>query len=322
MAQTAVGRFNPARWMADRHRMTRRVTLDRRRVYILPTRAGLGFAVVLLVMLVGAINYANSLAFMLTFLVTGVGVISILHTYRNLHGLTFTVGQARGVHAGDRARFALAVTVPEGPERLAIEVQPEGGEQVVADLAGGSEHWLAMVVPAPRRGRLPMPLVTVATRFPLGLFRAWSYLRLDQSCVVYPRPEAEVRLPLPNGGGAGAGAGHGEGADDFSGMRGYQPGDSPRRIDWKVFARGQGLVTKQFAGERSPELWLNWDTTAPLPTEQRLSRLCGWVLEADRLGLRYGLELPDRRLEPNTGAGHRVASLEALALYGVGNRGA
>ena len=44
------------------------VVLDRKRIYILPTRRGLLFAVFLLVMLLGSINYALSLGFVLTFL--------------------------------------------------------------------------------------------------------------------------------------------------------------------------------------------------------------------------------------------------------------
>ena len=156
------------------------------------------------------------------------------------------------------------------------------------------------------------------TRFPLGLLRAWSYIQPDMRCIVYPKPD-EAMLPLPE---ASAGTGEkrvaGGGNDDFSGLRSYQAGDSPRHIHWKAAARGQGLQTKVFSGRAAAELWLDWDQMpAHIDTEMRLSRLTRWVLAADQDGLRYGLRLPGIELEPDAGETHRLACLRELALYGL-----
>ena len=60
---------------------------------------------------------------------------------------------------------------------------------------------------------------------------------------------------------------------------------------------------------------LHWRQTADLgaDTEARLSRLCAWVLQADRIGARYGLRLPGREIAPDEGPNHRQRCLEALA---------
>jgi uncharacterized protein (DUF58 family) len=173
-------------------------------------------------------------------------------------------------------------------------------------------------VPALRRGWLPLGRVMLETRFPLGLFRAWSYVEPDARCLVYPRPE---RAPLPpHSGESASGALRSQtlGNDDFSGLRGYQRSDSPRHVAWKQVARTGDMLTKQFTGEAAAELWLDWRLLpADLALEQRLSRLAGWVLAAEREGHQYGLRLPGVEIAPARGDAQRTACLQALALYEV-----
>ena len=154
------------------------------------------------------------------------------------------------------------------------------------------------------------------TRYPLGLFRAWSYVHPDHRCLVYPRPE---HTPLPAASAdANAGASRliAQGTDDFSGLRGYQSSDSPRHVAWKAVARGEDMYTKQFSGQSSAELWLEWNLLPPeAGIERRLSRLASWVLASERAGVRYGLRIPGRTLTPDRGDVHLAACLTALALY-------
>jgi uncharacterized protein (DUF58 family) len=171
-------------------------------------------------------------------------------------------------------------------------------------------------VPAPRRGILRPGRLILFTRFPLGLYYAWAYLDLDLRCIVYPRP-APSGLPMPPAAGsAGAGAERGRGQEDFSGLRQYYLGDSPRHIAWKAAARDQGLLTKQFTGRAETELWLDW---AQLPSqmgvEERLSHLARWVLDAHAAGLTYGVRLPGTTVEMAAGEAQRERCLEVLALY-------
>lgn len=297
-------------------------TLTRRRVYILPTRTGWLFAVVLIAMLIGAINYENNLAYALTFLLASVGVVSILHTYRNLGGLGVRAGQCRPVFAGDVAVFPVAVTNGDAQSRLALEFIPGDGEPRVVDLAPRSTTWIELHQPTMRRGRRPLGRLTICTRFPLGLLRAWSQVQLRQHCVVYPRPEAEAALPPPAG-GRGAGSAGAQGADDFASLRGYQPGDSLRQVHWKALAREQGLLSKQYSGSGGgSELYFDYASLTAMDGEARLSRLCRWVLDAERAGLRYGLTLPGGTLPIGTGPAHQQQCLEALAFFGGVDDGA
>ncbi|WIM05671.1 MAG: DUF58 domain-containing protein [Candidatus Nitricoxidivorans perseverans] len=296
------------------------VILGQRRVYVLPTRAGLAYAASLLVMLVGAINYNLSLGYALVFLLAGLGLSAILHTFRNLVGLVVAPGRAEPVFAGDAAIFHLTVRNGRDDARRVIRLGLTGQPADTIDVPGGSAASARLSLPAPRRGWLAMPRVTIETRYPLGLVRAWSYCAPDFHCLVYPHPAPDAP-PLPfSRGGAGGRIGGGQGTDDFSGLRGHQPADPPRHVAWKIAARqdeAAPLLTKQFAGTSSETLWLEWDSLPPgMDVESRLSLLARWALDAHGAGLAWGLRLPSATLAPTAGAEHLHACLKALALHG------
>jgi uncharacterized protein (DUF58 family) len=300
------------------------IVISHRRVYIVPSRLGLYFGGTLAILLVGSINYALSLGFALTFLLAGMGLAAMVQTTRNLARLMVRAGRSEPVFAGDAARFRLTFASPGGHDRPEILVRHLGsGAQQTIDIAPADTAEAVLAVPAARRGWLPLGRVMLETRFPVGLFRAWSYVEPDCRCLVYPRPEAGALPPLAPSERAGGARAHAQGSDDFSGLRGYQPSDSPRHVAWKSVARSDTLhprsddmLTKQFAGDAVAELWLDLgDLPASLGLEARLSRLAGWVLAAERVGAIYGLRLPGVRLEPGRGDAQRAACLEALALY-------
>jgi uncharacterized protein (DUF58 family) len=291
------------------------VVLVQRRIFILPTRAGLVFAAVLLLMLTGSINYALSLGFILTFLLAGLGIVAMIHTFRNLAGLRVTPGKAEAVFAGDIARFPLTLRNPTRTARYGIALARGGEDNDVVDIPVESAAVATAGVKPERRGMLYPGRLTLYTRYPLGLYYGWSYVELDTHCVVYPHPAAPgVPLPAPQAAGA-EGGGQGDGHDDFAGLRQYHPGDSPRHIAWKTAAREQVLLTKQFAGYAPAQLWLSLDSApALLDFEEKISRLARWVLDADSAGIAYGLKLPNATIDAATGAAHRERCLHALAL--------
>jgi uncharacterized protein (DUF58 family) len=171
-------------------------------------------------------------------------------------------------------------------------------------------------VPAAQRGWLDLGRVMLETRFPLGLFRAWSYVEPEARCLVYPRPEKSSLPPVSGEAANGAMRSPMPGNDDFAGLRGYQPSDSPRHVAWKAVARTDDMLTKQFAGETGAELWLDWQLLpVTLSIETRLSRMAGWVLAAERNGALYGLRLAEAAFPPSRGEAHRTACLQALALF-------
>jgi uncharacterized protein (DUF58 family) len=293
------------------------VVLVHRRVYILPARLGWLFGATLLLLLVGSINYAIALGFALTFLLAGLGLAGMVHTARNLARIAVSPGRAEPVFAGDTALFRLYLDGRAAHDRPSILARHLGsGAQMVVDLPAGGAAEVVLAAPAARRGWLPLGRVMLETRFPLGLFRAWSYLEPDARCLVYPRPERSA-LPAPVADAASGGLrSPTPGNDDFAGLRGYQPADSPRHVAWKAVARSEELLTKQFTGEASAELWLDWRL---LPhgasLEQRLSLLAGWVLAAERAGATYGLRLPGAEVPLGRGDAHCGAALQVLALY-------
>ena len=292
------------------------IVLEQRRIYILPTRQGLLFAGVLLILLTGSINYALGLGFVLTFLLFALALNAMIHTFRNVVGLRLSGGRAQPVFAGDLAHFPVHLENAGDAERYAIGIARGTGSPAFVDVPGRSTATVAATVAAERRGVLRPGRLTLFTRYPLGLYRAWSYLDLDLHCLVYPRP-AFPALPLPPAAAsAGAGSDSGRGQEDFSGLRQYHVGDSPRHIAWKAAARDQGLLTKQFSGRAESQLWLDWSQLpVTLAIEERLSHLARWVLDAHAAGLAYGLRLPGKTVDLAAGQAHRDACLEALALY-------
>lgn len=295
------------------------IRLTQRRIFILPTRAGLLFLAALLAMLTGAINYSLALGHALVFLLAGLGLAGMLHTFRNLHGLTLTPGRCTPVFAGELARFPLHAANDRGAPRLALELKAgDSGPPVVAAVGANAAAEVVVSVPAVARGWLELPRVRLSTVYPLGLFVAWSYLLPAMRCLVYPRP---FPAPLPEPLAASdAGERRGDGGqEDFSGFRTRQPADSPRHVAWKASARNGGagpLLVKQFAGGAQQELCLDWELVpGDAAPEARLSILAGWVLAAEEAGARYRLRLPGIDLPPAGGDAHCRRCLEALALF-------
>ncbi|MDD2816588.1 MAG: DUF58 domain-containing protein [Thiotrichaceae bacterium] len=305
------------------------VKLGRRRIYIMPSRYGIWFTSTLLVMLFGAINYNNSLGYLLTFLLTSLGLVSILYTYRNLAGLSVEVGKAQAVFVGEMADFKLLIDNQGQAARYALNWQlapapnfwkatETSAQSSVVEVEENKTILVSIKVLAQERGYFPLGLVTVFTRYPLGLFHAWAILNLDMKALVYPAPLGQSLLPASSlqevMGESTLQSGSGE---DFLGYRAYQLGDSPRHIAWKVEARDQGTFIKQFGGTGSPMLWLDWKQVSHLAsTETALSQLALWVVLADKQGACYGLRLPDVEIPPSHGDQHRVRCLQALALFG------
>ncbi len=295
------------------------IVLTQRRIFIVPTGAGLLFVVVLVVMLLGAINYDLSLGHALVFLLGGLGIVAMIHTFRNLVALRLTPGRVDPVFAGDLARFPLSVENTRAYPRRSLTLSFVDEPSTTIDVPGHDRASAILTCRTKNRGRHDPGRITLTTRYPLGLFRAWSYPHPPFSCVVYPKP---IETPLPlSAVAAHTGQHHGErGQEDFSGLRIYQPNDSPRHIAWKAVARDiahRPLLIKQFAGGASEELWFDLELAPPdASLETRLSILAGWILAAEAAHVRYGLDLTGQTIAPNQGETHRNKCLEALALYG------
>lgn len=305
---------------------TEQVTLRRNRIYILPTRHGLLFTLILFVMLLGSINYNNSMGYMLTFFLGSMMMVSILHTHRMLLGLTVKKGKAPPVFVGDNVNFQLWIDNHHQFARYALhwqlgrQARMDPQRQItIIDVAANEQQSFNVTLLAEKRGKMTLSPLTVSSRFPLGLFYVWAYVEFNFTTLVYPAPRGQQTLP--QGGQTRENQGEGSpttgGGEDFIGYREYKIGDSPRHIDWKAVARGQGWLVKQFGGRSLTRLWFRWEDVSHLSVEAALSQLCLWVLLADAQGAQYGLILPQQTIERNSGDQHREACLTALALFGL-----
>lgn len=302
-------------WAFRRTVETGTVQLNQRRIYILPTRQSFGFALVLLLMLLGDINYNLSLGYVLTFLLATSGGLSMLYAFRNLAQLEIHAGYVEPVFAGERARFVFHFNNPGTLPRHQLHLHDDEGHETVFDLPAQTSTAVELALPAARRGWLDSGRLTLHTRFPLGLFNAWTYLHFDVRALVYPRPAAPRPLPIaatPDGSGKTTVRGD----EDFAGLRSYVAGDALPRIAWKALAREQGLQVKQFSAQQGEQLWLDWAQLPDIAPERKLELLTRWVLDADAQGLHYGLKLPDGEIMPRHGKAHRAECLRRLALFG------
>ncbi|MFA5825370.1 MAG: DUF58 domain-containing protein [Gallionellaceae bacterium] len=292
------------------------VVLNQRRIYIIPTRQGLGFALVLVLMLLGDINYNLSLGYTLTFLLATAGGMSMLYAFRNMAQLEIKAGHVEPVFAGEQARFVFHFNNPGALERYQLHLHDDAGHRTVFDLPAQRSTSIALALPATQRGWLDSGRLTLHTEFPLGLFHAWTYIHFDVRCLVYPKPAAPQPLPVVSAEN-GNGKAMAKGDDDFAGLRNYVSGDALPRIAWKALAREQGLQVKQFSAQQGHELVLDWSQLPNIATERKLELLTRWVLDADAQSLHYGLHLPGVKFPPAQGLAHRAECLRMLALFGT-----
>jgi uncharacterized protein (DUF58 family) len=290
------------------------VTLNQRRIFILPTRRGLGFACILLLMLLGDINYNLSLGYVLTFLLGTTAAMTMLHAFRNMAQLEIHAGHNEPAFAGDTAGFVFYLKNNSKLPRFQLKLSQTKEHFTCFDLAALAQEKVELLLPAKQRGWLDSGRLTLSTEFPLGLFYAWSYLHFDTRCLIYPRPGPTSLLPK-NSAQEGTGKLTGTGDEDFAGLRAYVAGDPLPRIAWKTLARGQDLQVKQFNAQQGSELWLDEILLSERALEQKLEQLTRWVLDAEAQGLRYGLRLSGVDILPQQGSAHLAECLRTLALY-------
>jgi uncharacterized protein (DUF58 family) len=309
-------------WWQARLRRSATLLLTQRNIYILPTRAGLLFAATLVILLIASINYQLNLGYVLTFLLAGSGAVSMQLTHNTLRGLTLHLKPVAPVFAGEAAVLEVVLSSPGGARHgIGLKIESGTGWAMTwVDVPSGGQASARVSFVAETRGRHDVPTLSAETRFPLGLFRAWTIWRPAGEVLVYPAPElppAPLPAARPAPGGASQ-ARHAQGSE-IEGIRAYRRGDPLKLVFWKKAAKtmqtGGELVSRDTSASAQQELWLDWRACGTLAPEQRLSRLVAWVLAAERANVNYGLKLPGAELPHGHGVAQRRACLEALALW-------
>jgi uncharacterized protein (DUF58 family) len=295
------------------------VRLERRRLYILPTRAGVGCAALLCLMLLAGLNYANSLALLLTFVLIAFALVVMQLCHRNLLGLEVSALLALPAFAGSRGTLRVTLANRGREARLRLTVALPSGAAALMDLAPGEQRHLDLPVAAQHRGVLPLERLKLSTTHPFGLFRAWTWLHTRTEMLVYPQARGARPLPLERGGRPGLRGGASPGGDEWMGLRPFRDGDSPRQVDWKAYAREAPLLVKEYVRGSSEQRWFDFAQLPGGDSEAKLSQLARWIVDAEAAGERYGLRLEGRELGPDHGPEHRHRCLAALALYGDGH---
>jgi uncharacterized protein (DUF58 family) len=316
-------------WWIERQIPTESKTLSYSTIYLLPTRAGLMFAVTLLVLLVVTINYQINLGYALTFLLLGAAGFSMHLSNHSLRGLTLQIGSVNTAFAQQPCSVELMLN----PSRVSstnaqhTHFAVAAGtvlvpRQSIHDVSAQNSGAISLVFTPEKRGYQLIAPICVETYFPLGFFRAFSLWRPNTEILVYPQVETPTpplpKTPTPAFEQTSAALQRQTQGGDPDGVRTYRRGDSLKQIAWKKSATqlqvGAELVSRTRGPLATQELQLHWQQCAHLGLEQQLSRLTAWVLAAQALQAHYGLVLPHAEIPPGTGQAHMQHCLTALAL--------
>jgi len=305
-------------WWQARLPLSDTTTLTQRNVYILPTRPGFMMGATLVILVIASINYQLNLGYLLTFLLAGCGVVGMHVCHATLRGLTMNLMTPDPQFAGASATVRVVMTNNRASVRrgigLGVLEAPRENKFVWTDVPSLGSCVVEIAFKPERRGLHHVPALTAETRFPLGTFRVWTVWRPAAQVLVYPQPEA-FPPPLPPGEprAGGAARARAQVTGEFDGVREYRRGDPLKLVVWKKAAKTGTLVSRDTQQAQRYELWLDFKTAGPHEIEARLSRLTAWVLQADRLGMEYGLRLPGVQIAPSSGESHKRHCLEALA---------
>ncbi|WP_439135763.1 DUF58 domain-containing protein [Pseudomaricurvus sp.] len=302
-------------WMLPRLKRARSHQLSNKRLFIVPSKAGVGFLSVVVLLWLTGTNYENNIVLGLAFFLTALFVVCIHHTFFNMSGLVVDAVGSAPCFLGEDGEVEIRVSCSNSSDKESIALSFSKGRAATIDLLDTHSVTVKLFTRGEQRGWYYPPRLKVESFFPLGIIRCWSWLVLDAPILVYPKPEGGSDMPLSQSSSHEGERMEEAGAEDFHGFKPYQLGVSPKHIAWKHYARGQGLYSKEYASYREQSVWLDWDALEGLGTEARLSRLCYWVIKLSSTQQPYGLRLPGQAIPPAMGVDHKHQLLKTLALY-------
>ena len=293
-------------------------SVDRRRLYILPTRIGWYFSLILFALFGIAIKYDNQAAFMMLFILVALGIIAMHQTHNNVIGLGLQTQASKAVFVGETAIFPLHLINNSNKDRYAVWLSC-GDFAKLSNLSAFSTQNIELTIAATQRGYLDCQPISLTSQFPIGLLFCWTkQFHSPQRCLVYPQPLDLLAVPEQHGeqGQHAQTTARKSNSQDYSGMKNYQAGDRLRDIHWPSLAKANKLVSIEYEQSNTNSLNLSWFALpAKMNTENKLSQLCYWVIQAEHAQQHYQLEMPKQTIKYNLGAAHYHECLSALALW-------
>jgi uncharacterized protein (DUF58 family) len=293
---------------------------------IRPTKVGIWFVVLTLLIGVAATNTGNNALYMVVALMLATLIVSGVLSRNDVRKVEIEVAPPEEVFAESPAafevdianrgrlmpRWLLLISFSDHAPTLLCPMLPRGGRRrAVVELA------------FPRRGMHRISAAHVATLFPLGLFRKGMRQRLEREVLVFPRLIGGRHLVRQSTSAIGetqdrrAGWGH-----DLHSLRTLRPGDDPRRIHWKQSARTGKLIFMERQAERSRRITVVVDNAVDPAhgaagverLELRISEAASAALDYLQAGFEVELVTRSERIDFGGGPRQRRRILETLAL--------
>jgi len=191
----------------------------------------------------------------------------------------------------------------------------QGGTIPVLQRKGSGECTVGL--PFPVRGRINIGKITVSSCFPVNFFKRYWNFSTDTTCLVFPRLlPGRVLGDGDDKARFGPSCGRQRGLDgELERIAGYSGREPLKMIHWKLSARGDELLVKEFGCQSATPLIIDPETLAGQTLEERISR-AAWLVKRWTPERPVGLKLAGRTLPAEAGHRHSLRLLTELALYG------
>jgi|GEM_PF-1290901 len=292
--------------------------IDKKKIYILPTRPGLIFLSVILVIFIGSFNENNNMGLLFSFFLFSLLIFSIKETRNSLLNLKINSVNIENNFAGSKAKTEIFLS--SGTEKKEnIQIKAKSSFTKIDFIERNSGARAVLFTDTFKRGIYNYPEITISSHYPYGIFNSWTYLNPPKKQIIWPKPanrgvsatqlknmqEDNSKNLIKN-----------KNEDEFKGLREYEKGDSIKRISWKAYSRGMGLLIKDFSTEfENEEVNILWDRINIKDTETKLSVICKTILNLESSDIRYGLKIPGFEIKPSKGLRHKNYCLEILAGF-------
>ncbi len=302
-------------WVDSRLSAKSEIELRQRNIYILPTRYGWLLLAIIILILIASTNYQNNMGFMAGFILLAVGVLSTFYTYRNLRHLNLKLLKPESVFAGEHAEFTIEINNKTEQYRASVGFGQNKKQLQLIDIDKQNQSQFSVKFKVPKRGLFEIPRMVCSSIFPFGIFQVWSWFRAPYKVLVYPKPLQPPVALFHSEIGDEEGAQSQKGSEDFYSVKEYQTGEPIKQVIWKAYARDRGLLIKEFEDKVGEQKLFTWSSVAHYEKELALSYLCYELVNAEKKGIDFGLQMPSEILELSQGKKHLHACLEVLAKF-------